>query len=163
MGNRPGVMLYFEIREPLSGLSMEQKGRLFEAIMEYGASGILPGFSDDPVLGIVWSFVKPRIDADGERYSDICEKRRSAANARWKKEPEATLSDANANASMCMQVDANDTNINTTSTQHQLNLNLNCRREAIASPFGEGEEEREADFETRRQRAIERLLKEGGL
>lgn len=65
---RPGIMLYFDILEPIRMLPDEDKGRLLVAMLEYGRDGIKPEL--DGMLGIVWSFVQPKIDKDGERYED---------------------------------------------------------------------------------------------
>lgn len=66
---RPGIMLYFEILEPIMALSDADKGRLLVAILEYGQSGVVPEF--DGMLALAWSFVRPLIDKDGERYEDM--------------------------------------------------------------------------------------------
>lgn len=65
---RPGIMLYFDILEPIRMLPDEDKGKLLVAMLEYGRDGIKPEL--DGMLGIVWSFVQPKIDKDGERYED---------------------------------------------------------------------------------------------
>lgn len=44
MGKQPGVMLYFEIRPCLERLTMDEQGRLFNAILDYGEEGIEPKF-----------------------------------------------------------------------------------------------------------------------
>lgn len=64
---RPGVMIYFNAIPALSYLSYEQKGMLFEAILQYAQSGNEPDFQD-PMLGMVWSLIKGGIDKDGEEY-----------------------------------------------------------------------------------------------
>lgn len=84
MGKKPGVILYFDIRPALKRLSDEEKGQLFEAILDYGENGVVPRF--DGCLGIAWDFIQPRIDADSQRYQRTAEARRAAANARWGKE-----------------------------------------------------------------------------
>lgn len=81
MGKQPGVMLYFEIRPCLERLTMDEQGRLFNAILDYGEEGIEPNF--DYMLGIAWDFIKPRLDRDREHYEEICEKRRQAIQSRW--------------------------------------------------------------------------------
>ena len=50
MAKRPGIMLYFSVRPALKRLSAEQKGLLYDAILDYGESGLLPEF--DGVLGV---------------------------------------------------------------------------------------------------------------
>jgi len=42
---RPGVMLYFDMLEPIRVLPDEDKGRLLVAILEYGKDGVVPEFS----------------------------------------------------------------------------------------------------------------------
>lgn len=78
---RPGVMLWFDIRPSLKRLSNEEKGRLFEAIMDYGETGVLPDF--EGMTGIAWDFIRPRIDLDAERYEQAVQQRRDAVNKRW--------------------------------------------------------------------------------
>lgn len=78
---RPGVMFYFELRPCLRRLSPEEKGRLFEGILDYGQHGIEPRF--DGMLAVAWDFIRPRIDQDNRRYGELVEKRRAAALKRW--------------------------------------------------------------------------------
>lgn len=49
-------------------LNYEQKGKLFDAMMDYGEFGEVPDFSKEPYLQLAWDFVYPRIDSDGESY-----------------------------------------------------------------------------------------------
>ena len=65
---RPGIMLYFDILEPIRMLPDADKGRLLVAMLEYGRDGKKPEL--DGALGIAWSFVQPRIDKDAERYDE---------------------------------------------------------------------------------------------
>lgn len=62
-------MLYFDILEPIRVLPDADKGRLLVAMLEYGQSGVVPEF--DGMLALAWSFVRPLIDKDGERYDDM--------------------------------------------------------------------------------------------
>ena len=80
---RPGIMIYFEILEPIKMLSDEDKGRLLVAMLEYGRDGIVPEL--DGALGIVWSFVHPMIDKDGQRYDDMKLQREYAAFCKKRK------------------------------------------------------------------------------
>lgn len=84
MANKPGVMIYFETGRAVKGLSFEDKGRLFDAIMEYAEDGVLPSF--DGVLSAVWPFVANGIDRDAARYADIITRRQRAAYVKWWKE-----------------------------------------------------------------------------
>ncbi len=77
-------MLYFSIRPALKRLSAEQKGQLFDAILDYGEGGVLPDF--DGVLGVCWDFIQPMIDRDAESYREKCDKARRAIETRWARE-----------------------------------------------------------------------------
>lgn len=82
---RPGTMIYFELLTPLAALSMEERGQLFTAILEYGSVGKEPAFSG--MLHMAWLFVKQDIDQDRRKYEVKCEQNRRNANAgQWKNE-----------------------------------------------------------------------------
>ena len=80
---RPGIMIYFDILEPIRMLSDADKGRLLVAMLEYGKDGVVPELSGP--LGIVWSFVHPMIDKDGQRYDDMKLQREYAAFCKKRK------------------------------------------------------------------------------
>lgn len=89
---KPGVMFYFDVRPCLKRLTDEEKGRLFEAILDFGEFGVIPEFYG--AMGVAWDFIQPRIERDSKRYDSIVEKRSQAAKTRWAKEGQ-TVSDAN--------------------------------------------------------------------
>ena len=74
---RPGIMLYFDILEPIRVLPDADKGRLLVAMLEYGQDGTLPEF--DGMLALAWGFVKPKLDRDGETYENAKVQRKYAA------------------------------------------------------------------------------------
>ena len=80
---RPGVMLYFDIRQPLKALSDAEKGRLFDAILEYGEMGTVPEF--DGMLALAWGFIKPKLDRDAEEYKNATLRRQYATACRERK------------------------------------------------------------------------------
>lgn len=89
---RPGIMLYFDILEPIKVLSDADKGRLLVAMLEYGQSGKQPQF--DGMLALAWGFVKPKIDKDSEEYNRTVLKRMYATFCRDRKkknEPEVSF------------------------------------------------------------------------
>lgn len=89
---RPGIMLYFDILEPIKVLPDADKGRLLVAMLEYGQSGIVPVF--DGMLALAWGFVKPKIDKDSEEYNKTVLKRQYATFCRDRKrkgEPEISF------------------------------------------------------------------------
>ena len=89
---RPGIMLYFDILEPIRVLSDEEKGKLLVAMLEYGKEGIVPDFSG--MLALAWGFVRPKIDKDEEEYNLSVLRRQYATVCRERKkkgEPEITF------------------------------------------------------------------------
>ena len=84
MKKKPGVMIYFELRGMLKLLPDEEKGKLFDAILEYGETGNVPELS--PTLRVAWPLIQMRLDADTDRYAVMGMKRRYAAYVRWAKE-----------------------------------------------------------------------------
>lgn len=74
---RPGIMLYFDILEPIRVLSDADKGRLLVAMLEYGKCGTVPQF--DGMLALAWGFVQPKIDRDEETYENSKIQRQYAA------------------------------------------------------------------------------------
>ncbi len=98
----PGVMVFFDLKPALEELSLSEKGRLLDAILDYGQDETSrPGF-DSPVLEMLWTFVAPRIDADRERYREKCDKARENANKRWSPDSceriPSNADDANSNS-----------------------------------------------------------------
>ena len=85
-------MVYFDLLPPLRVLSYEDKGKLIEAMLEYGQSGVVPEF--DGMLALAWGFVKPKIDKDAEEYNRTVQKRQFATFCRDRKrknEPEISF------------------------------------------------------------------------
>ena len=89
---RPGIMLYFDILEPIKVLPDADKGRLLVAMLEYGKFGTVPEF--DGMLALAWGFVKPKIDKDEQEYNMSVMRRQYATVCRERKkkgEPEITF------------------------------------------------------------------------
>lgn len=89
---RPGIMLYFDILEPIKVLPDADKGRLLVAMLEYGQSRTVPEF--DGMLALAWGFVKPKIDKDESEYNLSVLRRQYATVCRERKrkgEPEITF------------------------------------------------------------------------
>lgn len=89
---RPGIMLYFDILEPIRVLPDADKGRLLVAMLEYGKYGTVPTF--DGMLALAWGFVQPRLDRDSEEYNRSVLRRQYATACRERKrkgEPDITF------------------------------------------------------------------------
>lgn len=74
---KPGIMLYFDILDPIRVLPDADKGRLLVAMLEYGQSGKVPRF--DGMLALAWGFVQPSLDRDDEAYQNSVSQRKYAA------------------------------------------------------------------------------------
>lgn len=110
---QPGVMLYFDILEPIKVLPDEDKGRLLVAILEYGNFGTVPEFTE--MLAMAWGFVRPKIDRDREEYNRSVLRRQYATACRERKkkgEPDITfdewLKTLDINGNQIVSPDIND-------------------------------------------------------
>lgn len=145
---QPGVLLYFDIRPCLKRLSKEEKGELFEAILEYGEFGTVPDFNG--CLGIAWDFIQPKIDRDKEKYLDTVDKRKYASYVRDERKAEREP-------------------VSFEEWKHQMTSHdVTCYPTTSPSPSPApapapapapttGERGREADFNRRRNESIEKL------
>ncbi len=84
MKKKPGVMVYFDLRGMLKLLPDVEKGKLFEAILEYGETGHVGELTD--TLKIVWPLIQKRLDVDSLQYDKKVVKKKYAAYTRWANE-----------------------------------------------------------------------------
>lgn len=79
------VILYTEWKKPLQNLSLEQKGRILDALLDF-PDGITPTF-DDPVLQIAWSFMEGGLQENARKWEATRKKRSDAGKkgneSRW--------------------------------------------------------------------------------
>ena len=81
---RPGVMLYFDaVRPAISRLNEAQCGVLLRSVMDYAQYGVVPEL--DPMTGLAFDMLVPKIDRDAERYEESREQRQYAGYVREKK------------------------------------------------------------------------------
>jgi len=114
--SKPGVMFYFDVRPCLKRLDDASKGKLFEAILDYGEHGIVPEL--DGMLGVAWDFIQPRVDRDEDKYQEKCENNRKAANVRWERERERQQGSLVSNCIQTMPTTTSTTNsISTSKTE----------------------------------------------
>ena len=91
MGKKPGVILYFDMRKPISRLDQSQKGDLLDAILNFAEYGVEPEL--DPFTGMCFDFIRTKIEFDAQKYESTTEKRRYATYVREaKKREEEVLS-----------------------------------------------------------------------
>lgn len=79
------VILYAEWKKPLQNLSLDQKGRILDALLDF-PDGIIPTF-DDPVLQIAWSFMEGGLQENARKWEATRKKRSDAGKkgneSRW--------------------------------------------------------------------------------
>lgn len=73
---KESFLLYTKYAENIEMLTMEQRGILFTAIMNYAAEKDLPEM--DGMVKMAFSFIRVQMDADTEKYNDVCRKRAEA-------------------------------------------------------------------------------------
>lgn len=78
MANAKALFLYLDYLELFEGFTMEQRGRLVTAMLEYVTRGAIPDF-DGPER-YVWPALRGQIDRDTAKYEARC--KQNAANAR---------------------------------------------------------------------------------
>jgi hypothetical protein len=98
---KENVILYFQQYEAIKHLSLEDKGRLLDAIFSYAIIGELTN-DLPPLVEMAFSFIRTSMDLDTAKYKQKCERNRETANMRW-----------NANACVRMHMNTNDANTNT--------------------------------------------------
>ena len=133
---KPGIMLYFDVLEPIRALPDREKGRLLTAMLEYGQGGMEPQFTGR--LALAWGFVKPRIDKDSEEYNRVALKKKYANYCKEQKrkgEPEVSF-EAWA-ATVCGQVEPGGTTRHpTAATTTTTNTNTTTTTAAAATTSG---------------------------
>lgn len=87
-----------EWRDAVSGMSAEMRLEFYEAVIEYATTGNEPNLK--PMARLAFNFAKATLDKDVERYKQVSNARKEAANKRWNKE------ESNAIACKPMQSDA---------------------------------------------------------
>ena len=80
---KPGVMLYFEMRNVFEELSNEKRGILLSAILDYSEHGIQPDFRGS--LRIAWASIRHKLDRDDDNYARKSQVRRYAVYIRESK------------------------------------------------------------------------------
>ena len=80
---KPGVMLYFEMRNVFEELSNEKRGILLSAILDYSEHGIQPDFRGS--LRIAWASIQHKLDRDDDNYARKSQVRRYAVYIRESK------------------------------------------------------------------------------
>lgn len=86
-------MVYWETFDVLESLVDVDAKLMLSAIRQYSQYSALPDFTGNTILSTLWLLIRPKLDADTERYERIREQRRYAINARWEKKRQIAATD----------------------------------------------------------------------
>ena len=92
---KKSVILYTEWAQPLKALSLEDKGRIFDAILSYSETGETPHF-DSNAAEMAFSFIRLRLDENAQKWAGVRQKRREAGRLGGKQRQANQANQANA-------------------------------------------------------------------
>ena len=75
---KKSFVLYTDNYEPIKNLSLEEKGRLLDAIFTYASNNELTKL--DPVSEMAFTFIKQQLDRDNYRWEETKKKRQIAGS-----------------------------------------------------------------------------------
>lgn len=64
-------MIYWETFDVLESLVDGDAKAMMAAIRQYSQYGVLPDFTGNAILTTLWLLIRPKLDADTERYERI--------------------------------------------------------------------------------------------
>lgn len=88
MAKPKGIMLYFDIKEPLSDFTDAERGQLIWALLEYGENQTVPQLSG--MLKTAFDFIKKDVDRDIEKYNNRCQRNKDNISKRYDRIPSYT-------------------------------------------------------------------------
>ena len=101
------VLVYHDFYEHLKELSFEQKGKLFDAILEYDMTGLV-SIKLDAVSSMAFKFIKAAIDRDKQAYEKRCAK--NAENAAKGGRPKRDAQEKNQTDNLKTEQNPNEEN-----------------------------------------------------
>lgn len=125
---RDSFVLYTKIKDTVDELTLEQKGELFQAILDYQATGEVPKL--EGVVKIAFIPIRQDLDANNEKW----EKTRQARSEAGKKSAEQRLANSNksqqtstksTNVEFVQQTGTNSNKQEQTGTNSTDNVNVN--------------------------------------
>ena len=149
-------LMYTSLRDNIASLPLKEIGKLFIAILDYAGGmekcAVEKNLSNS--TKIAFSFVSNQMDVNFEKYDQICEKKRKAANKRWGK------SEGDARASSALH----NENDNDTENENE-NENENEKKEEINSSSSSSNNDSDgvAEEEEDEEEKILKFSKKGAL
>lgn len=78
--DKKSVLLYTEWAEPLKELPLEEKGRIFDAILVYSENGVAPDF-ENPATDMAFRWIRQKLDENIQKWEEIRAKRVAAGRS----------------------------------------------------------------------------------
>lgn len=85
MADAKAVFLYNSYLELFGSYTMEERGRLVTAMLEYSVHGVIPEFNGPERY--VWPALCGQIDRDREKYQTRCKQNADNARKKHKEQP----------------------------------------------------------------------------
>ena len=140
MDEKKSVVLYTEWAKPLSSLSLEDKGRIFDAILSYSETGESPHF-DSATAEMAFSFIRLRLDENAKKWFDVRQKRREAgrrgALVTNGKERQSSANPANVDFAESVSANVGKERQSSANPAVNVNANVNANVNGNVSPNGD--------------------------
>ena len=84
-----GMVVYFDWRKAMKSMSNEQKGKLFDYILEYGEKlykGELIEPPQDEYVAFAFNFMQGQLDRDYQKWLNKCEQNKKSIMKRYNKD-----------------------------------------------------------------------------
>lgn len=78
--DKKSVLLYTEWAEPLKSLPLEEKGRIFDAILSYTENGRMPKF-ENPATDMAFRWIQQKLDENIQKWEETRAKRAAAGKS----------------------------------------------------------------------------------
>lgn len=89
MAEQKKAMLFaHSMLEQTKGLTDEQTGKLFRALIQYDMDGVEPGADADAVTKALFGVYKTHADENKKRFAETCERNKENARKRWAQDME---------------------------------------------------------------------------
>ena len=151
---KPGVMIYWDTFDVLECLVDGDAKQMLAAIRQYSQYGVLPDFTGNAILATLWLLIRPKLDADSERYERIREQKRKAGLASAAKranERQRALADVDERQRIQPTTTTNPKTNPKTDSHEERDKGVTCHTVPVPA------DNPDDDFERRRQEQIAKL------
>ena len=147
MKNKQSVVIYHDWLPAFEALPADDAKHLITAIMNYSMTGEEPT-EQSPMFRMAWSFIKPTLDRDNEKYAQKCSK--NAENGKkGGRNPDKMPEKEEANANDRNRSQTKKANANEKSERYQTEANANERnRSQTKKADNDNDNDNECDYDS---------------